>query len=129
VGILPAIEQSGGKSRSRGETHSLRCGVCEICDGDFFFGDIFVVQWNARHGLRDEMSPHGASDDTSGMKTAARRTGVRGERYAYWYLRRMGYVFVARNYMPARAKGEIDMIGYDGETLAFVEVRTRTVRQ
>jgi putative endonuclease len=54
---------------------------------------------------------------------------VRGETYAYWYLRRMGYVFVARNYMPARAKGEIDMIGYDGETLAFVEVRTRTVRE
>ena len=23
--------------------------------------------------------------------------------------------------------GEIDMVGYDGETLAFVEVRTRTV--
>jgi hypothetical protein len=30
VGILPAIERSGGKSRSRGEKHSLRC---EICDG------------------------------------------------------------------------------------------------
>ena len=39
-----------------------------------------------------------------------------------------GYVFVARNYMPRGAKGEIDLIGYDGKTLAFVEVRTRTVR-
>jgi Holliday junction resolvase-like predicted endonuclease len=27
------------------------------------------------------------------------------------------------------AKGEIDLIGYDGKTLAFVEVRTRTVRE
>ena len=26
------------------------------------------------------------------------------------------------------AKGELDLVGYDGETLAFVEVRTRTVR-
>ena len=88
-----------------------------------------VVAWNARLGLRDETSLHIAADDALGMKMAARRTGVRGETYAYWYLRRLGYVFVARNYMPARAKGEIDMIGYDGETLAFVEVRTRTVRE
>jgi putative endonuclease len=36
---------------------------------------------------------------------------------------------VARNYMPRGAKGEIDLIGYDGKTLAFVEVRTRTVRK
>jgi len=26
-------------------------------------------------------------------------------------------------------KGEIDLVGYDGKTLAFVEVRTRTVRE
>jgi putative endonuclease len=62
-------------------------------------------------------------------KEASRRTGVRGETYAYWYLRRLVYVLVARNYMPRRVKGEIDMIGYHGETLAFVEVRTRTVRK
>jgi putative endonuclease len=35
-----------------------------------------------------------------------------------------GYVFVARNYVPRDVKGEIDLIGYDGETLMFVEVRT-----
>jgi putative endonuclease len=28
--------------------------------------------------------------------------------------------------MPRGAKGEIDLVGYDGATLAFVEVRTRT---
>ncbi|HXT76569.1 MAG TPA: YraN family protein [Candidatus Eisenbacteria bacterium] len=61
-------------------------------------------------------------------KLQARRTGIRGETYGYWYLRRHGYVFVARNYMPRGAKGEIDLVGYDGDTLAFVEVRTRTVR-
>ena len=29
-------------------------------------------------------------------KLEARSTGVRGETYAYWYLRRHGYVFVAK---------------------------------
>jgi putative endonuclease len=62
------------------------------------------------------------------MRTAARQEGVRGETYAYWYLRSAGYIFIARNFLPRAAKGEIDLIGYDGETLAFVEVRTRTVR-
>jgi Holliday junction resolvase-like predicted endonuclease len=28
--------------------------------------------------------------------------------------------------MPRGVKGEIDLIGYDGKTLAFLEVRTRT---
>ncbi len=67
-------------------------------------------------------------DALAAEKLRDRRTGIRGETYAYWYLRRHGYVFVARNYMPRGVKGEIDLIGYDGETLAFVEVRTRTVR-
>jgi len=35
---------------------------------------------------------------------------------------------VARNYTPRGIKGEIDLVGYDGKTLAFVEVRTRTIR-
>ena len=37
--------------------------------------------------------------------------------------------FVARNYVPRDVKGEIDLIGYNGETLVFVEVRTRTARE
>jgi putative endonuclease len=80
-----------------------------------------AVHWAARRGLREE---EGSSPEAK--KNEARRTGVRGETYAYWYLRRHGYVFVARNYMPRGAKGEIDLVGYDGATLAFVEVRTRT---
>ena len=31
--------------------------------------------------------------------------------------------------MPHEIKGEIDLIGYDGETLMFVEVRTRTAHE
>jgi len=82
-----------------------------------------MVCWAARKGLRDDFDQAG-----SDKKHVARNAGVRGETYAYWYLRRHGYVFVARNYMPRGIKGEIDLVGYDGKTLAFVEVRTRTVR-
>jgi len=108
------------------------CGVFVYtpCVMAIFARAIFlVVRWRARRGLRDEVASFGENDMDAQMKEASRRTGIRGETYAYWYLRRLGYVFVARNYMPRRIKGEIDMIGYDGETLAFVEVRTRAVRE
>jgi putative endonuclease len=62
-------------------------------------------------------------------KEKARRRGLRGETYGYWYLRRQGYVFIAKNHMPQGVKGELDLVGYDGETIAFVEIRTRTVRE
>jgi putative endonuclease len=83
-----------------------------------------VVHWAARRGLREE-----GNFSSDAKKQEARSTGVRGETYAYWYLRRNGYVFVARNYMPRGIKGEIDLVGYDGKTLGFVEVRTRTVKE
>src|ERR1700674_4518970 len=83
-----------------------------------------AVRWAARRGLRE------VEDFSSdGRKLEARSTGVRGETYAYWYLRRNGYVFVARNYTPRGIKGQLDLVGYDSNTLAFVEVRTRTVRE
>jgi putative endonuclease len=99
-----------------------------------------VVRWASRKGLRGEREVVGGEDSDSGelddaeelenaMRIAARQEGIRGETYAYWYLRSAGYVFIARNFSPRAAKGEIDLIGYDGETLAFVEVRTRTVRE
>ena len=51
---------------------------------------------------------------------------MRGETFAYWYLRRNGYVMIARNFTYRGMKGEIDLVEYDGATLAFVEVKTRT---
>ena len=83
-----------------------------------------AVRWAARRGLREEENLAGEA-----KKLAARSTGVRGETYAYWYLRRHGYVFVAKNYTPRGIKGELDLVGYEGKTLAFVEVRTRTVKE
>ena len=52
--------------------------------------------------------------------------GRRGERAAEKYLRRNGYRIVARNYRAAGA--EIDIVAMDGDTLVFVEVKTRRSR-
>jgi len=54
------------------------------------------------------------------------RTGQRGEEEAYFYLRRLGYVVVARNFRSPRRRGEIDLIGWDKDVLCFIEVKTRT---
>jgi putative endonuclease len=59
---------------------------------------------------------------------AHQRTGRRGEEDAYFFLRRRGYVMVARNYRSPHHRGEIDLIGWDGEVLCFIEVKTRTTR-
>ena len=67
-----------------------------------------------------------AAPGESGPKEAARQTGVKGETYAYWYLRRHGYTPVAKNFTVAGVKGEIDIIAYDGPVLAFVAVKTRS---
>src|ERR1700733_4714159 len=80
------------------------------------------VAWAARNGFAAESQPAGAAPKPN----ARRRTGVRGETYAYWYLRRHGYTIIARNFTVPGVKGEIDLVGYDGAVLAFIEVKTRT---
>lgn len=57
---------------------------------------------------------------------AHQRTGRLGEEEAYFYLRKLGYVMVARNYRSARRRGEIDLIGWQRDVLCFIEVKTRT---
>jgi putative endonuclease len=59
--------------------------------------------------------------------------GARGELLAAEYLRAVGYKLVAsnfklgvgRNRRGAVVQAEIDLVAYDGETLCFVEVKTR----
>jgi|SRR3990172_6137745 len=50
--------------------------------------------------------------------------GKVGEDLAYRYLRINGYRIVARNYR--KTYGEIDLIGWDNNILAFVEVKLRS---
>jgi putative endonuclease len=54
------------------------------------------------------------------------RTGQRREEAAYFYLRRRGYIMVARNFRSSNRRGEIDLIGWHDDTLCFIEVKTRT---
>jgi putative endonuclease len=52
--------------------------------------------------------------------------GERGETEAYFYLKRMGYRIVATNYRAPNGRGEIDLIGWEGDVLCFIEVKTRS---
>jgi putative endonuclease len=55
-------------------------------------------------------------------------TGLRGERAALFELRRRGVVVVARRWTSSRMRGDLDLIGWDGDRLCFIEVKTRTER-
>jgi putative endonuclease len=74
----------------------------------------------------DKMMPRGAVARAAEWLDAVRGRlplGRRGERAAEKYLRRIGYRIVARNFRAAGA--EIDIVAMDGETIVFVEVKTR----
>ncbi|MBW3625671.1 MAG: YraN family protein [Armatimonadetes bacterium] len=57
------------------------------------------------------------------MATDRQKLGARGEEIAETHLAARGYALLARNYRCAY--GEIDRIMRDGDTLVFVEVKTR----
>ena len=57
-------------------------------------------------------------------RTGPQALGRRGEREAARFLKRRGYHILNRNY-TCRA-GELDIVAADGETLVFVEVKTRS---
>jgi putative endonuclease len=52
-------------------------------------------------------------------------SGRRGEDLAHRYLRRQGYIIVARNYRLSSGEAEADLIAREGEDLVIVEVKTR----
>lgn len=53
-------------------------------------------------------------------------TGRRGEDLAWMHLREQGYTVVARRWVSARLKGDLDLVAWDGDTLVVFEVKTRT---
>lgn len=60
-----------------------------------------------------------------GRWTRERASGARGEDLAHRLLEREKYRVVARNYRPPTGSGEIDIIAWEGDTLAVVEVKLR----
>lgn len=56
------------------------------------------------------------------------KTGRRGEEAAYFFLRKQGYTIVARNWRGGGRRGELDLVGWEGKTLCFIEVKTRGER-
>jgi putative endonuclease len=62
------------------------------------------------------------------LRYAKRRdAGRRGEDLAHRFLRRNGFTIVARNYRLAAGDAEADLIAWEGETLAIVEVKARSL--
>ncbi|MES2222860.1 MAG: YraN family protein [Acidobacteriota bacterium] len=55
-------------------------------------------------------------------------TGLRGEDATYFHLRELGYTIVARRWSSPKFRGDVDLIGWDGEWLCFIEVKTRSTR-
>jgi putative endonuclease len=73
-----------------------------------------VLSWQARRRGSTRMLP------------AHLLTGIQGEDAAYFYLRKKGYLVVARRWTPGHEPGDIDLIAWQGTVLCIVEVKTRT---
>ncbi len=73
-------------------------------------------------------------DRTAGRLRPARHApahlaiGEAGEREALLHLRRLGYTVVARRWTSGKLRGDLDLVAWWGDTLCFVEVKTRSVR-
>jgi putative endonuclease len=61
-----------------------------------------------------------------GRKARHLALGQTGETEAFFYLKQLGYRIVTTNFRAPHDRGEIDLIGWDGTTLCFIEVKTRT---
>jgi putative endonuclease len=75
-----------------------------------------LLDWLAKRTLAPEDLP------------AHQQTGRRGEEDAYFYLRRRGYIIIARNFRSPNHRGELDLVGWERDVLCFIEVKTRTTR-
>ena len=80
-----------------------------------------ALVWKERQRARWRRSPSAPK-----LKPAAGEVGQQGETLVYWFLRQAGYTVVARNWQKRHGRAELDLVGWDGPILVFVEVKTRT---
>src|SRR4051794_13011872 len=59
------------------------------------------------------------------MTVARQSLGRQGEELVARRLMREGWVIVARNARTRDVRGELDLVGVDGDVLVFVEVKAR----
>ena len=93
---------------------SLVSSLVAVSSGRLTHATIRALDWLAARILSPDQSPE------------HQRTGRRGEEDAYFFLRRHGYIMVARNFRSPHHRGEIDLIGWEKDVLCFIEVKTRT---
>jgi putative endonuclease len=74
-----------------------------------------------------------AIDRWSGRKTLQQQDtnahlalGDQGEEAVYFHLRKKGCMVVARRWRSSRQPGDLDLVCWEGDTLCFVEVKTRS---
>jgi putative endonuclease len=72
-----------------------------------------IDRWTARRRDLASQAPH-------------LQLGLRGEEAAFFYLRRLGFTVVARRWCSHRYAGDLDLVAWEGGTLCFVEVKTRS---
>ena len=105
-GSICAFDSGGRQWCAMGWLEQARIGCVERT--------LLGLDWLARRrGLQDELPAHLA-------------TGIEGEDAACFYLRRKGYIVVARRWSTGELPGDVDLIAWDGPVLCFVEVKTRT---
>jgi putative endonuclease len=63
------------------------------------------------------------------IRPAHLELGRRGEEAAYFYLRRNGYIVVARDWRSGKVRGDLDLVAWENDALCFVEVKTRSSRK
>lgn len=84
--------------------------------------------YTALRALADRRQAARARREDESPKPDHLLTGERGEDHAFFHLRSLGYTIVARRWVSARVKGDLDLVGWDGDTLVVFEVKTRTAR-
>jgi putative endonuclease len=85
-------------------------------------GDVFLSLFETILETCDRASSRRSNDPSHLL------TGRRGERAAFFYLRRRGFVVTARGWRSGRARGDLDLVAWEGDTICFIEVKTRTTR-